>query len=218
MERATPSTELSPGTPPAAESEDTSHFSVMDSDGNVVANTYTLNGSFGSAISVPGAGFLLNNEMEDFVSKPGVPNMFGLLGGEANAVQALKRPLSSMSPVIVFDDGKPWFATGSPGGARIISAVLQMIVNVIDHKLNIADAAHWPRIHHQWFPDELEVESGFGADTIRLLEARGHKVEVRASTYTSLQSVAFREGFFRGASDPRRPNAGAAAAAPRPVD
>jgi gamma-glutamyltranspeptidase / glutathione hydrolase len=211
MQRATPSSEVSPGIPPRAESEDTTHFSVMDSDGNVVANTYTLNASYGSAISVRGGGFLLNNEMEDFVSKAGTPNMFGLLGGEANAVRALKRPLSSMTPVIVFDDGEPWFATGSPGGARIISAVLQMIVNVIDHRMNIADAAHWPRIHHQWFPDELEIETGVGLDTIRLLEARGHAIEIKGSTGGSLQSVAFREGFFRGVSDPRRPNAGAAA-------
>jgi gamma-glutamyltranspeptidase/glutathione hydrolase len=210
MERATPSSEVSPGTAPRHESEDTTHFSVMDADGNVVANTYTLNGSYGSAISVSGAGFLLNNEMDDFVSKPGTPNMYGLLGGKANAVEALKRPLSSMTPVIVFDDGEPWFATGSPGGARIITAVLQMIVNVIDHRMNIADASHWPRMHHQWYPDQLIVETGFGTDTIRLLEQRGHEVVVKGSTGTSLQSVAFREGLYRGASDPRRPNSGAA--------
>ncbi len=183
----------------------------MDASGNVVANTYTLNGSYGSAISVPGAGFILNNEMEDFVSKPGTPNMFGLLGGEANAVQALKRPLSSMTPVIVFNEGEPWFATGSPGGARIITAVLQMIVNVIDHGMNISDAKHRPRIHHQWLPDKLMIEVGFGVDTIRLLEERGHTVDVRGSLGTSLQSVANRDGLFRGASDPRRPNSGAAA-------
>ena len=214
MQRARPSSEVAPGVPPVHESEDTTHFSVMDAAGNVVANTYTLNGSYGSAISVAGAGFLLNNEMEDFVSKPGTPNMFGLLGDEANAVEALKRPLSSMSPVIVFQDGKPWFATGSPGGARIITAVLQMIVNMIDHGMNIADAAHRPRIHHQWYPDKLTIEVGFGVDTIRLLEARGHVVDVRGSTYTSLQSVAYKDGLFRGAAGPRRPNSGAAA--PRP--
>ena len=218
MERATPSADVSPGTPPAPEGEDTTHFSVMDVDGNVVANTYTLNGSYGSAISVTGAGFLLNNEMEDFVSKPGVPNMYGLFGSDANAVEALKRPLSSMSPVIVFDDGEPWFATGSPGGAKIITAVLQMVVNVIDHRMNIADASHWPRVHHQWFPDKLEIETAAGVDTIRLLEARGHVVEVRGSTYTSLQSVAFRDGYFRGASDPRRPLAGAVAVEAAPAE
>jgi gamma-glutamyltranspeptidase/glutathione hydrolase len=211
MQRARPSSEVSAGVPPLPESEDTTHFSVMDVDGNVVSNTYTLNSSYGSAISVPGAGFLLNNEMEDFVSKPGTPNMFGLLGGEANAVEPLKRPLSSMSPVIVFADGEPWFATGSPGGSRIITAILQMIVSVIDHDMNIADAAHSPRMHHQWFPDRLEVEWAVGPDTVRLLEARGHTVLVRGSTTTSLQSVAYLDGLFRGASDPRRPNAGAAA-------
>ena len=211
MNRARPSSEVSPGTPPIAESEDTTHFSVMDASGNVVANTYTLNGSYGSAISVRGAGFLLNNEMEDFVSKPGTPNMFGLLGGTANAVEPLKRPLSSMSPVIVFREGNPWFATGSPGGARIITAVLQMVVNMIDHGMNIADAAHSPRMHHQWWPDKLVVEQGFGPDTIRLLEKRGHTIDVRGSTYTSLQTVAYRDGLFRGAADPRRPNSGAAA-------
>jgi gamma-glutamyltranspeptidase/glutathione hydrolase len=215
MERARPSSEVAPGVPPVHESEDTTHFSVMDAAGNVVANTYTLNGSYGSAISVPGAGFLLNNEMEDFVSKPGTPNMFGLLGGEANAVEALKRPLSSMTPVIVFRDGEPWFATGSPGGARIITAVLQMVVNMIDHGMNIATAASAPRMHHQWFPDKIVIESGFGPDTIRLLEERGHTVDVRGSSYTSLQTVAYKDGVFRGASDPRRPNSGAAA--PRPA-
>lgn len=211
MQRARPSSEVAPGVPPRHESVETTHYSVMDAAGNVVANTYTLNGSYGSAISVPGAGFLLNNEMEDFVSKPGTPNMFGLLGGEANAVEALKRPLSSMTPVIVFDDGRPWFATGSPGGARIITAVLQMIVNMIDHGMNIADATQRPRIHHQWFPDKLTIEVGFGVDTIRLLEERGHTVDVRGSSYTSLQSVAYKDGLFRGASDSRRPNSGAAA-------
>ncbi len=213
MKWARPSTDVSAGVPPLPESEDTTHFSVMDADGNVVANTYTLNTSYGSAISVAGAGFLLNNEMEDFVSKPGTPNVFGLLGGEANAVQALKRPLSSMTPVIVFADGEPWFATGSPGGSKIITAVLQMIVNMIDHGLNIADAMHRPRMHHQWYPDRLEVEAGFGVDTIQLLEERGHKIVVKESTYTSLQTVAYRDGLFRGAADPRRPNAGAAAPA-----
>jgi gamma-glutamyltranspeptidase/glutathione hydrolase len=211
MKWARPSTDVSAGVPPLPESEDTTHFSVMDADGNVVSNTYTLNTSYGSAISVAGAGFLLNNEMEDFVSKPGTPNVYGLLGGEANAVEALKRPLSSMTPVIVFADGEPWFATGSPGGSRIITAVLQMIVNVIDHGMNIADASHQPRMHHQWFPDQLEVEIGFGVDTIQLLEERGHKVVVKGSTYTSLQTTAYRDGLFRGASDPRRPDAGAAA-------
>ena len=213
MMRARPSTDVSPGVAPRHESEDTTQFSVMDVDGNVVSNTYTLNTSYGSGISVRGAGFLLNNEMEDFVSKPGVPNVYGLLGGEANAVEAMKRPLSSMTPVIVFEDGKPWFATGSPGGSRIITSVLQMLVNVIDHGMNIAEACNRPRMHHQWFPDRLRLEAGFGPDTIRLLEARGHDVQVTNTLYTSLQTVAFKDGLFRGASDPRRPHAGSAAPA-----
>jgi gamma-glutamyltranspeptidase/glutathione hydrolase len=213
MQWARPSDDVAPGVVPAFESEDTTHFSVMDADGNVVSNTYTLNLSYGSAISVTGAGFLLNNEMDDFVSKPGVPNAFGLLGGKANAIEGGKRPLSSMTPVIVFADGQPWFATGSPGGSRIITAVLQMLVNVIDHGMNIADASNQPRIHHQWYPDELRLESGFSPDTIRLLEARGHRVVASAQSMGSLQTVAYRDEIFRGASDPRRPNSGSVAPA-----
>ncbi|MDH4124949.1 MAG: gamma-glutamyltransferase [Gammaproteobacteria bacterium] len=211
LRKARPSTEVKPGTPPAAESEDTTHYSVIDADGNVVSNTYTLNTSYGSGISVRGAGFLLNNEMEDFVSKPGVANVFGLLGGEANAIEANKRPLSSMTPVIVFRDGKPWFATGSPGGARIISTVLQMLVNVMDHGMGIAEASAVPRLHHQWYPDEVLVESGYGPDTIRMLEGRGHTVKTTGSINTSLQTVAYQDGKFLGASDPRRPDSAAVA-------
>ena len=211
MQKARPSADVLPGVAPVAESVDTTHFSIIDVDGNVVSNTYTLNLSFGSGISVEGAGFLLNNEMDDFVSKPGVPNAFGLLGDEANAVEARKRPLSSMTPVIVFADGEPWFATGSPGGSRIISSVLQMVVNVIDHGMNLADASNQPRMHHQWYPDELELESGFSPDTIRLLEARGHKVTAGSSSMGSVQSVAEKDGLFHGDSDPRRPNSGPAA-------
>ncbi len=132
MQRARPSSEVSSGVPPAYESPDTTHFSVIDRDGNVVSNTTTLNFSFGSGIAVAGAGFLLNNEMDDFSAKAGVPNAYGLLGDEANEIQNGKRPLSSMTPTIVFNEGKAWFATGSPGGSRIITTVLQMIVNVID--------------------------------------------------------------------------------------
>jgi gamma-glutamyltranspeptidase/glutathione hydrolase len=216
MQKARPSDDVRPGVPVPAESEDTTHYSVMDAQGNVVSNTYTLNTSYGSGISVRGAGFLLNNEMEDFVSKPGVPNVYGLLGGDANAVASGKRPLSSMTPVIVFEDGKPWFATGSPGGSRIITAVLQMIVNVVDHKMGIAEATSWPRMHHQWYPDKLLLERGYSPDTVRILQDRGHDVVVTGSTYTSLQTVEFRDGQFRGAPDPRRPDA--AAVAPPELD
>jgi gamma-glutamyltranspeptidase/glutathione hydrolase len=213
MTQARPSSDVAPGVAPAFESPDTTHFSVMDVDGNVVSNTFTLNLSYGSAISVSGAGFLLNNEMDDFVSKPGVPNAFDLLGGTANSIEAGKRPLSSMTPTIVFADGEPWFATGSPGGSFIITSVLQMIVNVIDHGMNIADASGQPRMHHQWYPDVLRLESGFSPDTVRLLRERGHNVNTPQPSMGSVQTAAYKDGLFRGASDPRRPNSGSAAPA-----
>jgi len=218
MDKARPSADVHPGVPVPAESEDTTHYSIVDADGNVVSNTYTLNTSYGTGIAVAGAGFILNNEMDDFVSKPGVPNAYGLLGGDANAVEARKRPLSSMTPFIVFRDGKPWFAAGSPGGSRIISACLQMIVNVIDHGRNIADAINMPRMHHQWYPDKLLMESGYSPDTVKILQQRGHAVVHGASTYTSLQAVALDDGLFLGAADPRRPDAAAVAPARIDVD
>lgn len=211
MQKARDSNDVLPGVEPIYESEDTTHFSVMDKEGNVVANTTTLNFSFGSGIAVPGAGFLLNNEMDDFSAKPGAMNAFGMLGGDANEVAAGKRPLSSMTPTIVFADGEPWFATGSPGGSRIITVVLQMIVNVIDHGMNIAEAANAPRMHHQWYPDVLTLESGFSPDTIHILQQRGHDVQNSRSSSGSTQTVAYRNGIFRGASDTRRPGAGSAA-------
>ena len=213
MQKARDSKDVLPGVVPIHESEDTTHFSVMDSDGNVVANTYTMNFSFGSGIAVPGAGFLLNNEMDDFSAKPGVMNAFGMLGGDANAVTAGKRPLSSMTPTIVFADGEPWFATGSPGGSRIITVVLQMIVNVIDHGMNLAEAANAPRMHHQWYPDVLSLEPGFSPDTIRILQQRGHDVQNSRTSSGSTQTVGFSNGLFRGASDTRRPGAGSVAPA-----
>jgi len=213
MKKARDSNDVSPGVIPLYESEDTTHYSIMDSDGNVVSNTYTLNFSFGSGIAVPGGGFLLNNEMSDFASKPGVMNAFGMLGGDANAIEAGKRPLSSMTPTIVFRDGEPWFATGSPGGSRIITVVLQMIINVIDHGMNIAEAANAPRMHHQWFPDVLSLEPGFSPDTIRILKERGHVVQDSRRSSGSTQTVAYKDGLFRGASDSRRPGAGSIAPA-----
>ena len=213
MRRARPSSEVAPGVPPAHESPDTTHFSVIDRDGNVVSNTTTLNFSFGSGIAVTGAGFLLNNEMDDFSAKAGVPNAFGLIGGEANQIERGKRPLSSMTPTIVLDNGRAWFATGSPGGSRIITTVLQMLVNVIDHGMNIAEAEAAPRMHHQWLPDVLQLESGFSPDTIRILEARGHEIAATQWSMGSLQTVAWKDGVFRGSSDPRRPNAASIAPA-----
>ena len=218
MAKARDSDDVSPGVEAAYESEDTTHYSVIDSDGNVVSNTYTLNFSFGSGVAVPGGGFLLNNEMDDFSAKPGVMNAFGMLGGDANAIAAGKRPLSSMTPTIVFANGQPWFATGSPGGSRIITAVLQMIVNVIDHGMNIAEAANAPRMHHQWYPDVLSLEPGFSPDTIRLLKERGHDVQNSRNSSGSTQTVAFRDGLYRGASDTRRPGAGSVAPASSETD
>jgi len=152
-QKMTPSKKVSAGRPQTYESDQTTHFSVMDAHGNVVSCTYTLNLNFGSGIVAQGTGVLLNNEMDDFSAKPGAPNAFGLLGGSANAIEPGKRPLSSMTPVIVMRDGQPWLATGTPGGARIITTVLQTLINTIDFKMNIAEALSMPRVHHQWMPD-----------------------------------------------------------------
>ena len=204
--QAMPSEEVKPGKPQDYESEETTHFTVMDADGNVVVNTYTLNFSFGSGIVAKGTGILLNNEMSDFSAKPGVPNAFGLLGGEANAVQPGKRPLSSMTPTIVFKDGKPYFATGSPGGSRIITTVLQIILNVIDFEMNVGEATHVPRIHHQWYPEVLYIEKGISYDTQNLLRAKNHVVKYR-NAMGSTQTIMLRNGLLFGSSDPRRPDA-----------
>ena len=204
-DKARPAKEIKPGQPQPHEGDQTTHYSVADSQGNVVAVTYTLNLNFGSGIVVPGTGILLNNEMDDFAAKPGVPNAFGLIGGDANAVQPTKRPLSSMSPTIVLKDGKPWVVTGSPGGARIITTTLQTLVNMIDFGMNPAEAAAAPRFHHQWAPDELRVERGISRDTIRLLEAKGHKV-VEKPTMGRTQTIQITNSGFYGYSDPRNPD------------
>ena len=207
LKTATPSSEIKPGNLAPYESPDTTHYSVMDKHGNAVSNTYTLNFSYGSGIVIPGTGFLMNNEMDDFSSKPGIPNGFGLIGGEANSIQPTKRPLSSMTPTIIFKQGKPYVVVGSPGGSRIITTVLQVIVNVLDHDMNIAEAVNVPRIHHQWLPDQLQLESGFSPDTKALLEARGQNLR-EVSTMGSVQAIMYQDGFFYGSSDPRRPGAG----------
>lgn len=205
--RATPSDQVGPGNPVAFhESNDTTHFSVMDGQGNVVSNTYTLNFSYGTKLMAADTGILLNNEMDDFATKPGEPDSFGLIGGEKNAIEPGKRMLSSMTPTILFKDGKPYLATGSPGGSRIITAVLQIVLNVVDHGLNIAEATHAPRVHHQWFPDSLRVERGISGDTLDLLRALGHEVQV-GHAMASTQSVMCIDGVFYGSSDPRRPGA-----------
>ncbi|MEE4012890.1 gamma-glutamyltransferase [Roseibium sp. FZY0029] len=209
MDAATPSVDVKPGDPFPYESNQTTHFSVVDKDGNAVSNTYTLNFSYGVGLTADGTGVLLNNELDDFSAKPGVPNAYGLVGGTANAVEGGKRPLSSMSPTLVFKDGKLFLATGSPGGSRIITTTLQIILNVVDHGMNIAEATAAPRIHNQWLPDEIRIEEGLSPDTIRLLEERGHKVEVK-NAMGSTQSIMLVDGVLAGASDPRRPGALAA--------
>lgn len=196
--------EIKPGKPQPYESDQTTHYSVMDKEGNAVAVTYTLNLNFGSGIVAEGTGILLNNEMDDFSAKPGVANAFGLIGGDANAIEAKKRPLSSMTPTIVMKDNKPWLVTGSPGGARIITTVLQSIVNTIDHQMNPAEAIVTPRVHHQWLPDELRVEEGLSRDTIHLLKEKGHKV-VEKAAMGRVQIIQARDGGFYGYSDPRNP-------------
>lgn len=208
IEKSTPSKNIKAGQPQNYESDQTTHFSVMDDRGNVVSTTYTLNLNFGSGIVAGGTGILLNNEMDDFSIKPGVANAFGLVGGDANAVAPGKRPLSSMTPVILMRDGQPWIATGSPGGARIITTVLQNIVNVIDFKMNIAEAASMPRMHHQWLPDFLRVERGISPDTIEKLKAMGHDVKVMP-TMGRVQTVQYENKQFYGASDPRNPDGSA---------
>ena len=204
--RARPAAEIAAGDPMPYESPETTHYSVMDRWGNVVSNTYTINFGYGSGIVAAGTGILLNNEMDDFSAKPGVPNAYGLLGGDANSVAPAKRPLSSMTPTILFKDGKPLLATGSPGGSRIITTTLQIILNVVDHGMNIAAATAAPRVHHQWLPDELRVEAGLSPDTIALLESKGHKVVVK-NVMGSTQSILRADEGFYGASDPRRQGA-----------
>ena len=203
MDKATPSSMIAPGKPQPFESNETTHFSVVDKFGNAVSNTYTINFSYGSGIVVDGAGFLLNNEMDDFSAKPGVPNAYGLIGGEANKIEPNKRMLSSMSPTIVKQRGRNFLVTGSPGGARIITTTLQVIMNVIDHDLNIQSAVTAPRIHHQWLPDELRIEEGISPDTIKLLEEMGYQVKQQEAMGAS-QSILIEDGIMYGASDPRR--------------
>ena len=199
------SSTIKPGKPQPYESDQTTHFSVMDKAGNAAAVTYTLNLNFGSGIVVEGTGILLNNEMDDFSVKPGVPNAFGLVGGTANAIEAKKRPLSSMTPTIVMKNNKPWLVTGSPGGARIITTVLQSVVNTIDHEMNPAEAIITPRVHHQWLPDELRVEAGISPDTIKLLQDKGHKVVTKAPM-GRIQIIQADDSGFYGYSDPRNPD------------
>ncbi len=206
----TPSSDIKEGDPAKYESPDTTHFSIMDQAGNVVSNTYTLNHNFGSGITIPGGGFFINNTMDDFSAKPGSPNSYGLMGGESNAIAPKKRPLSSMTPTIVLKNGKPFIATGTPGGSKIITAVFQQLVNVLLFDMNISEATNAVRIHHQWLPDILYVEQEIPPDALDKLKKLGYNIEV-SNPLGSLQSIMRKNNIFLGAADPRRPGAKAVA-------
>jgi gamma-glutamyltranspeptidase/glutathione hydrolase len=193
------------GKPQAFEASQTTHYSVLDAEGNAVSNTYTLNGWFGCGVTVEGAGFLLNNEMDDFAARPGAPNMFGLVQGEANAIAPRKRPLSSMTPTIVTQEGKVRLVLGSPGGGTIINTVLQVLLNVLAFKMDIRQAVSAPRFHHQWMPDRLILERvGFSADTLERLREAGYQLDFRDSLGDcEAIEVDLKSGWRFGASDPR---------------
>ncbi|HEX8071040.1 MAG TPA: gamma-glutamyltransferase [Pyrinomonadaceae bacterium] len=209
--RASTSAEVRAGRPPGAESEETTHFTVVDAQGNAVANTYTLNLGYGSGVVAEGTGVLMNDEMDDFAAKPGTPNAFGLIQGEKNAVGPGKRPLSAMTPTFVLrKDGSLWFTIGSPGGPTIINTVLQVITNVVDYDMSIQQAIDAPRIHHQWLPDELVYEPlGLALDTQRALTGRGHKLVTKPRYMGDAQGIMIEEktGVRLGASDPRNEGA-----------
>ena len=196
LNRASRSQDVRAGNPPGREGMDTTHFTVVDGDGNCVTNTYTINDLYGSGVTAEGTGVLLNDEMDDFAARPGTPNAYGLVQGENNAVAGGKRPLSSMTPTIVLRrDGSLWFATGARGGPRIINAVLQVVVNVIDHNMNIQQALDAPRIHHQWLPDELVQEPyGLSLDTYKALLERGHRFAEKQQYVAQTTGIMIEEG------------------------
>ena len=211
MERALTSDEIAPGQLSIYESDETTHYSVVDDEGNMVGNTYTLMFTFGSGVVIEGTGILMNNNMGNFTLRSDIPDAFGLMGSENNLIRPNRRPVSSMSPVLVSKNGQPILMTGSPGGSKIISANMQMVLNVVEFGMNIADAAVAPRIHHQWKPDVLEIESGISPDTVSRLIDRGQNINFsqRSAGMGSLQTVMWQDGIFYGYSDPRRPGAGA---------
>ena len=213
LKEATASTAVHNPDPFTFEGTETTHYSIVDRWGNAVANTYTLNAGYGSGVTVKGLGFLLNDEMDDFTSKPGTPNMFGLIQSENNSIQPRKRPLSAMTPTLVLKDGKLLMVTGSPGGPTIINTVLQTIVNVIDFGMNIQEAVDAPRIHHQWMPDQLQVEPvGFSSDTLSILRSEGYHLKLLVSPLWGNQFLGDAQailidpktGVRMGAADPRR--------------
>ena len=198
-----PSSKINPGMYINPESNETTHFSIADKFGNVISNTYTINSAFGSGVTIKGTGILMNNEMDDFSGQPGVPNQFGLLGGIANEIEPAKRPLSSMTPTIVFDNDEPFLAIGSPGGSRIITAVLQIILNVIDFEQSLEEATDSKRVHHQWYPDDIDIEETY--NQINELMDLGYKIDI-IDTATCTQSIMIDDGEFVGVSDLRRPD------------
>ena len=205
-QHATPSDQIRAGNLAPYEKTETTHYNIIDSEGNAVAVTYTLNGGYGSGVTVPGLGFLLNNEMDDFAAKPGEENLFHLIQGEANAIQPGKRPLSSMTPTILVRGGKPFLVLGAPGGSRIINGVLQVILNVVDFHMNVQDAVDWPRFHHQWMPDQLYLENGISPDTIAILRAMGHKIAPYENTnpvVARVEAILNDQGWLQGGADGR---------------
>lgn len=203
LDKATPSKELKAGNLPPEESPETTHLSIVDEQGNAVSLTYTLNGGYGSGVTVPGLGFLMNNEMDDFSAKPGTPNIFGAVGGSANAIEPNKRMLSSMTPTIVTKDGKLEMVIGAPGGTRIITGVMQAILHVLDFKLNMQEAIDAPRLHHQWLPDNLYLERGWSPDTIAILKQLGHNVTTGAASVSNVHGILVEDKWLQGAPDGR---------------
>jgi gamma-glutamyltranspeptidase / glutathione hydrolase len=203
--RATPSAAIRPGTTSGADGYQTTHFSVVDRDGNAVALTTTVNSLYGSAVVVAGAGFVLNNEMDDFAAKPGEPNQFGLVQGEANAIEPGKRMLSAMTPTIVVRDGRPVIVTGARGGPRIISAVFQVISNLVDHGMPLTAAVNVPRVHHQHLPDVLYFEAGgLPPAPVDALEALGHNVQARPGYIGNAPTIAWFDSAWHAVPDPRQ--------------
>jgi gamma-glutamyltranspeptidase/glutathione hydrolase len=202
---ATPSDQIRPGSINVREGTETTHFNIVDSDGNAVAVTYTLNDGYGSGVTVPGLGFLLNDEMDDFAAKPGSENLFQLTAGETNAIQPGKRPVSSMTPTIVLRDDKLFLMLGAPGGSRIINGVLQVLLNVVDFHMNVQDAVDWPRFHHQWMPDVLYVEQGISPDTQSILRGMGHKLSSLEGSpvVARVEAILNDGGWLQGGTDKR---------------
>jgi gamma-glutamyltranspeptidase/glutathione hydrolase len=203
VDKARRFTEVQNPNPSMYESKETTHFTIADSEGNVVASTQTINGWFGSGVVVENTGLVLNNEMDDFSAKPGAPNKFGVIGGTSNAIAPKKRPLSSMSPTVITKDGKPVLALGSPSGSQILTCVALTALNYLTYKMPLFDSVTAVRYHHQWTPDKLLVEPpGFSPELTASLKAIGHDVEM-GGIGCKVQAIAFENGKLRGVSDPR---------------